>query len=259
MRWVVYLDLVLILNFLVDFLLILAANRLSGFPTAFWRSVGGAGLGAVYGAACFLPGFSFLAGNLWRITALALMGAAAFGCSHSGLRRTGVFVLLSMALGGLAAGANRNDLWALGLCAGLLWLLCRISFRGHSAGQEYINVELTRGNTTLSVLALRDTGNLLRDPLTGEQVLVAGADMAEKLLGLNRDQLRHPAETLASGVVPGLRLIPYHSVGNPGGMLLAFRFRDGKIGKKPAQPLVAFAPEEIGKSGVYQMLTGGAV
>ena len=255
----IYLDLVLILNFLVDFMLILAANRLSGFPPGLGRACAGAGLGAVYAAGCFLPGFSFLGNSLWRVTALGLMGAVAFGIGRGGFRRIGIFVLLSMALGGLAAGANRNDLWGLGMCAGLLWLLCRISFRGNPVGQEYVPVELTQGDTTMTAVALRDTGNSLRDPLTGEQVLVAGADMAGKLLGLTREQLLHPAETLASGAVRGLRLIPYHSVGNPGGMLLAFRFREAKIGKKPAQPLVAFAPENIGMADGYQMLTGGAV
>ena len=111
----------------------------------------------------------------------------------------------------------------------------------------------------MSIIALRDTGNTLHDPLTGEQVLVAGADVGKKLLGLTDHQLKHPVETLTSGSFTGLRLIPSHAVGQPGGMLLAVRFKDAQIGGKSAQPLVAFAPDVIARGETYQMLTGGVV
>ena len=48
----VYLDLVMVLNFLVDFLLLLGTNRFSGFPTAPWRSALAALLGALSDAIC---------------------------------------------------------------------------------------------------------------------------------------------------------------------------------------------------------------
>ncbi len=63
-----YLDVVAILNFLVDFLLILGTNRLTGFPPEYWRSAAAAGLGGVYGAACLLPGFSFLGNHAKKET-----------------------------------------------------------------------------------------------------------------------------------------------------------------------------------------------
>ena len=111
----------------------------------------------------------------------------------------------------------------------------------------------------MSLVALRDTGNNLRDPVTGESVLVAGADVAEKLLGLSAYQLSHPVETLAYGILPGMRLIPYHAVGQPGGIMVAVRFRGAKIGNTYSDPLVAFAPEVLARGEVYQMLTGGAI
>ena len=111
----------------------------------------------------------------------------------------------------------------------------------------------------MELIALKDTGNTLHDPLTGEQVLVAGADVAEKLLGLTADQLLHPVETLASGKFQGLRLVPYRAVGQPGSMMLTVRFQKARIGNKQTRPLVAFAPEKIAVGEVYQMLTGGTV
>ena len=121
----VYLDLVVILNFLVDFLLLLGTNRLSGFPLAAGRCAAAAGLGAVYGGVCLLPSFRFLSGTLWRLVCLAGMAVIAFGCNANAVKRGGVFVLLSMALGGVALNVGRGGFWPLLLCAGAVWLLCR--------------------------------------------------------------------------------------------------------------------------------------
>lgn len=255
----IYLDLVFLLNALVDFLLLLGTNRLAGFPAGWNRAAPAALLGGVYAAACLLPGFRFLGSTLWRLVMLTLISLLAFGINRSALHRGAVFVLLSMALGGIASGANSRNFGAVVSCGAVLWILCRIGFRGQVGSREYVPVHLHLGEKSITRIALRDTGNTLKDPLTGEQVLVAGEDAAEELLGLSAHQLRHPVETLAMGKITGLRLIPYKSVGNPAGMLLAFRFHGARIGDKEADPLVAFAPERIGGGDVYQMLTGGAL
>lgn len=255
----VYLDLAVILNFLVDFLLILGTNRLAGYPMGVGKAALAAALGAGYGGACLLPGFAFLGNFLWRLVSLVLMAGIAFGWNRSAVQRGAVFVLLSMALGGIATGFGKGSFWMLVLSALFMWLLCRVSFRGGAGQREYVPVELSWDGRKISLIALRDTGNTLRDPLTGEQVLVCGADVGIELLGLTEYQLRHPVETLASGVLPGMRLIPYHTVGQPGGMLPAVRFRDVKIGSTYGDPLVAFAPEVLARGEAYRMLTGGAI
>ena len=252
----VYLDLVVLLNFLVDFLLILGTNRLTGYPSGTARATAASALGSIYAAACLLPGFRFLGNALWRTVFLGLMAGMAFGWNRSALRRGAVFVLLSMALGGMAGGVRMKHFPAIVLCALLLWLLCRVGFGGQ-LGSQYIPVELNWQGQKLRVLALRDTGNTLRDPLTGESVLVCGADVGEELLHLPRSAFLDPAGTLASGMLPGARLIPYRAVGQPGGMLLALRLTDVKIGDHWTSPMVAFAPHEIAKGEAYRILTGG--
>ena len=254
----IYADVVMGLNFLVDLLLLMATDRLAGYPASPGRWSLGASIGAAYSGLCLMPGFDFLAGALWRTVFLALMALAAFGWNGSALRRGMVFILLSMALGGLAVGFGGMDMSALILAAVGLWALCRFGV-GTVGEQTYVPVTLRRDGKELKVLALRDTGNTLRDPITGEPVLVAGADVARELLGLTEHQLAHPVETLARGTVPGLRLIPYHCVGRSGGMMLALRMKDASVGKTRGDVIVAFAQEEIGRGEMYRMLTGGAV
>lgn len=253
----IYLDLVMILNFAVDLLLLLGTNRLAGFPSEGLRPVFAAALGSIYSGVCMLRGFYFLGNTLWRIVCLAGMAAVAFGWNRSAWKRCGVFVLLSMAMGGIAMGIGNGNLPALILAAGGVWLLCRIAFGDGVGGREYVPVSITYSGRTVQLTALRDSGNTLRDPITGEPVLVISAEAAEKLTGMTRKQLLSPLETL--GTVPGLRLIPYRAVGCAGGMLLAKRFEDVQIGSRRQSALVAFAAEGLGSGQMYQALAGGVL
>lgn len=255
----IYLDLVMMLNFLVDFLLLLGTNRLSGFPLGVPRCAGAALLGSVYSGACLLPGFRFLGNLLWRIVSLLLMGTVAFGLCRSAVKRTGVFLLLSMALGGLVLSLGRNDFGALVLAALLCFGLCRICFGDGVGSREYVPLTLSYGGQCASIIALRDSGNTLRDPITGEQVLVVSGAVGQRLTGLTQQQLRHPLETLAQRPIPGLRLIPYKAVGQNGNFLLGLRMENVKVGNEITDAVVAFAAEDFGRGEVYQALTGGVL
>ena len=105
-------------------------------------------------------------------------------------------------------------------------MLCFLGFRGRIESSSYIPVELSYGDRCLRIMALQDTGNTLRDPITGQAVLVVGADTALELLGLTRSQLQNPVGSV--GALPGLRLIPYHSIGARS-FLLAMKLKNVKI------------------------------
>ncbi len=252
---VIYMDLVVILNFFVDFLLLLGTNRLAGYPSGYRRALPAAALGAVYAGACMLPGFSFLGNTLWRVVSLLIMGAIAFGFHKNALRRCILFFFLSMALGGIAMGLGQKNIPSLILAAGGVAALCFFGFRG-KLGKVFVPVELKYGDNRVKLTALRDTGNSLRDPLTGQEILIISPRAATQLTGLTSAQLKDPAGSV--GALPGLRLVPYRAVGQAGGMLLAIRLQEVKIGARRGAQLVAFAPEGLG-NGEYEALTGGAV
>lgn len=253
----VYLELVMLLNFLVDFLLILGTNKLSGFSPEPKRAAAGALLGAVYSGLCLMPGLRFLGALPWGMAVLGGMAVVAFGMNRTAVKRGGVFLLLSMALGGVALSFGRGHWGSVLLGAVGIWLLCHAAF-GDSAGcREYIPLELAYGGNTLHLTALRDSGNSLRDPITGEQVLVLSAQAAGHLTGLTQEQLRRPLETLVCRPLPGLRLIPYRAVGTDSGFLLGLRFENVRIGKKRCSAVAAFAPDGLDREDGFQALAGG--
>lgn len=252
-----YLVLAVFLNFLVDFLLLLGTNRFCGDSHDLLHCAVGAGVGALHAGACILPGFAFLGNLLWRTVCIGLICAAAFGITKSALRRGAVFWLLRMALGGVAMGIGTDNQWTLVLAAGGICLLCAVIVRWGIGTQQYVPVELCYGGRRMKLTALRDTGNTLFDPVSGQSVLVVGADAAEQLTGLTREQLRRPVESM--GILPGLRLIPYKTIGKESGFLLGLRLGQVQVGSRRGSRVVAFAPECLSSEGTYQALTGGTV
>jgi stage II sporulation protein GA (sporulation sigma-E factor processing peptidase) len=122
---------------------------------------------------------------------------------------------------------------------------------------SYIPVMLSWGQYQENILALRDTGNTLRDPVSGEPVLVAGPSVAENMLGLSKEELSTPAETMVSSNIKGLRLIPYRTVGQRDGLLLAIRIPCAKVGLRKGSVMVAFSPTVLDPDGRYHALAGG--
>lgn len=237
---------VLLMILTVDILLLSAVGRLLGERVNILRVIAGGLLDTVFAGISMLPGMGFLGHVLWRLFALVLTGLVAYGFSKVTFVKLLLFVVLHLSLGGIAEEQQQMHSTILGAAG--IGFACMIVGRN----RNLVTVELTYGTKTLQIKVLRDTGNTLRDPITGKQVLIVDAAVAEKLTGLTAQMLQDPVGSIH--MVPGLRLIPYQTVGNTG-FLLALRLTDVKIGNRQGSALVAFSPRLLGKH--YQGLTGG--
>lgn len=239
---------VMLMVLMVNVLLLSASGRLLGAKENPLRILAGSLLGALFVLLSMVPGFAFLEHILWRLCALALTALLAFGFSRQTFPKLFLFSLLQLSLGGITG--SKDEMVSMLLGAMGIGFACVVL----SKGNRLVPVELTYAEQTVRITALRDTGNTLRDPITGKSVLIVGADIAEKLTGLTPAALRDPVKTI--GDIPGLRLIPYQTVGNTG-FLLALRIPDAKIGRKQGSAIVAFSPQILGSN--YEALIGGTV
>ena len=246
------------LNVAVDFLLLMAVCRWEGISAPLLRLGTAALAGGGYAAACLLPQLNIFAGGVWQILCLATMSLIAFGMEYDTIRRGCVFSVLWLAMHGLALGFQQKNVWS-GILWGALVLLVYLSGLDGKRGEAYIPVQIRYHGKLTQLTALRDTGNQLCDPVSGKPVLVVGPRVAGELLGLTRDQLNDPVTTLECHKIPGLRLVPYRSVGQGGGLLLAMHFTDVLLGEQQGAQIVAFCPNTIGSGGNFEALAGGAV
>lgn len=256
---VIYLDLVIVFNFAVDFLLLLSTNRLTGHSTAIKRCLAGAAIGGLYSGFCLHPAFGFF--RSWYFSLIALCGitVTSFGWKRSAVRRGALFVLLSMTLGGIASGLNNVDMIPLILSGVAILLLCTVGVTDPLRGTKYVKVELSWKGNRYPLIALADTGNTLKDPISGSQVLVVNPQIAFSLFQLTQNQLLNPIETMQSANIPGLRLIPYRSVGHPNGMMLGVSMDSVVINGQQIGKVIAFSPVDFGNDACYQALAGGVV
>lgn len=241
-----------LLMFMVDFLLLLATNRLWGGPPGGLRCAVASALGAGQTLLLQLPGFGFLSSWLWRVVFLLVMTVVAFGLEKSTILRGGIFGVLQLSVMCIATG---EGMWPLILGAVTIFVLCMVPKIGHM--QQYVAVTVAYQDRHAEMTALVDTGNTLRDPISGKPVLVADCDVAKRLLSLTPDALVDPVRTLMTSQTAGLRLIPYHGVGVSSGMLLGLKADEVRIGGEKTEHIVAFSPNRLGNLGQYQALAGG--
>ena len=280
---VVYIDALFLLNWIVNYLLLLAAAKLAGEPLRRLRLAAGAALGGLYAAAVFFPGMGFLTHPLCKLGAAVLMLLTGFGGSRRLLRVTLVFFGLACAFGGgifaigLLGGRGltlRNgvlysgmDLRVLLLSAAVCYVALTMVFRrtARHGRREVLPAVLTLEGRRVAVNALVDTGNTLTDPVTGRPVMVAeGSRLSPLLPGervLDEKALRDPVGTLErlsrGGRGRRFRLLPYQAVGVECGMLLALRLDDARVGAEDyGGILVALSPNPVSDGGGYSALIG---
>ena len=153
------------------------------------------------------------------------------------------------------------------LLAGILYALCYTVFACTvQHGGEIRTLRLRLGGRSVQVRALHDTGCTLRDPMTGERVLVAEAGVLQALLpeaGVTPQALADPAALLLrlktrDPALPA-RLLSYRSVGTQAGLLLCLRCEAQDGPGEMKRCLAAFSPTPVSDGGSYHALIGGEI
>ena len=151
--------------------------------------------------------------------------------------------------------------FSLQLTALAVTLACRLLLpRLNHAPDSIVSLRIELQGRTLSLAALRDSGNTLTDPITGAPVLTAYAGALLPLfpgeLGLKTADFRSPALLMERLRPYAPRLIPYRAVGVASGLLLAISCRITIQNKTETLP-VAFSPTPLSDGGAYDALIGG--
>ena len=273
MTYRVYIDVILIVNGVMDGILLAILNRILGAGAGTGRIVLGAVPGALWAcAAALLPGMplflrflgtGMVVPGLMVWTAFRPRGAKQLGRAVAGL------YLTAAAAGGVAeflyehtrAGFYLELLLRGERAAGILLLCWLLTAAGGMAGawvllenaaemlkkrfrkRTYCQAVLCFQGKEVRVRGLLDTGNCLKEPVSGCPVHVASAQVMLKLCPRIR----------------GVIFVPYRAVGTKSGILPAVRLDWMKVEMDDGEycfshPLVAASREPLSGRGDYDLL-----
>ncbi|MGB9885549.1 MAG: sigma-E processing peptidase SpoIIGA [Moorellales bacterium] len=257
---VVYLDVVLAVNWLMDYLLFWTTARFAQLSTSFWRLALAATGGALYALLPFTTDLSAVLSVEGRLGVSLLLVAVAY--ERLNWRRFCQAViylyLVAFSMAGAVLGAMyvfNSRLDAYSLLGGLVeflyrlpypWLLAAVAAafllarwgapwlrRNFLASFFQVPVVIRWADRRLAVRALVDTGNQLRDPITGRPVIIVEYEVLRPLLppplrqaleeGEEPDLARLAEELRGTPWAARLHLVPFTSLGRTRGVLPCFR------------------------------------
>ena len=282
MEQVVYADIYFLINFSMDFLCLFLCAKLLATPFFIGRALISAALGGLYAILALFLDLAPLPSLLVDLFVCALLCAVAFfrrGHARLSLISTPVFLAVSMLLGGVMTALfyllNRLDLplsdlepdglsaWGFAILAAISGLITYLSerfFRRRTSAKRATLVVTLLGRT-VTLTALCDSGNLLRDPLSGKLCIVADADacraLVPPLLCEAAKRGKSPPPDLPREILERIRLIPTHTATGEG-LLIALRADKIQIftNKSPytVDALIALSPLKGRADGTSALL-----
>ncbi|MCL2083429.1 MAG: sigma-E processing peptidase SpoIIGA [Oscillospiraceae bacterium] len=273
---IVYIDSLVLLNGIINYLLLLAAAKIDGRAFRRRRLLLGALFGALYAAAVWVPGWQGVLGSIWgKLISAVLITVIAFAPARLGrlLRLSVIFTSAAFLLGGvvlalgLLTGAPSPaggmpylpvDFKALFLTAGLSYGLLTLVFKyaGRHGASEMAEIIVSLSGREVKTKGLIDTGHSLTDPVSGSEVLILELEMSRQLLPqrasvlLDEGLLAEPSVILemmgSLGLGTLFRLIPYRVLGTECAFLLAFRPDKVMVcGRERKYCLIGISPGEL--------------
>jgi stage II sporulation protein GA (sporulation sigma-E factor processing peptidase) len=120
--------------------------------------------------------------------------------------------------------------------AGMVWLILPMFLRRQIEKKQEYEVVVSLGEKRICGTALLDTGNRLREPISGKPVILADFQTVkpglskEALEALeNREGFEGDLDRLIESFGGKLRIIPYHAVGTRSGILYGLEVKELKI------------------------------
>ena len=275
---IIYVDVLLVINWWIDFLLLLGVRRALGCGGGNRRLIAGALVGAVSSLVLLLPPLPLWLSLTVKLGAAALMVLVAF--RHRTWRDFARRLLL---LFGLSAGLA-------GVCGALYFYLAPADFyvfngvvyygapplllvgltvagyviltvaekllRRRAPARMLYSVRIYGGDRQTVCTCLYDSGNHLAEPFSGRPVLVVERSVAEEVVEVPASIEQLPPHSEA-----GWRLVPYDSLGGSG-LLPAFVPRRVTVEQGEEQiemePCYVAVCDRLG-GGEYRGLMGSAM
>lgn len=252
MTRVVYLDIVLAGNLLMNYTILWSTAKFAGFKVCHRRLLIGAAVGAVYALTVFIPQYYHYLSAVYKLPLSMLMVWCSFRplSWRRFLMALAFFYVASFGIGGLVLGimyfmqagginayyqatmANYYFWW------GIIGALIVIFMLGHFGARMFHKRRLMHNfkrpvviklwGKEVQLLGLVDTGNALTDPVSGYPVMVVEYQALQKLLPQQIKTFFEGEKSIDYAALSQLRddnicIVPFQSIGRENGLLVGLR------------------------------------
>ena len=235
----VYVDILLAVNIFVNYFLLLASAKILHREIKRVRLFFASALGSLYSLIIFLPELPEVLTVLVNLAVSAVLTAVAFSPKNFKvfLREVAVFFAVNFAFAGIMLGIwlafkpsgmvfNNSvvyfniDIKILTVstvaCYVIITVISRFMKRSAPSGSIF-SVTFSNSGRSVTVNALLDTGNTLKDGFSGKPVIIADGSVFTSLVGFApEDCFRGNNAVDMMGVQNRIRLIAYNTVGEKG-------------------------------------------
>lgn len=265
-----YLDVLFLVNFMMDYLILLLSSRILKSHTSYVRILWGALVGAVFTCIVIILAVPSIAAQfvLYHLVINSLMIVIALKTNTLAtyLKALISLYIASVLLGGVfqlfSQYVTVGSLF-FGLAILSYYLVKGIWIFIEQLGkynQEFYPIELYIGDKVIKVNGLLDTGNGLKDPISHKPVCILDKAIAEVegLTNFKSIETNNSFDESGSNKTVGIQhYIPYNTISDEG-VLVAITIDKLLIGgskhKWVDKPMIAFSKECISKNGTYQMI-----
>lgn len=289
MKQIVYVDVLVLENFFMNYLLLYIVNRFCRCNAKIWRIILAATIGALYVVIIFFPELHVFYSLIAKIIVSVIMIIVAFlpYCLRDFLKEFILFYIEAFIIGGCILGIFYLKNYNMGFDNGVFfmevtpeYIICGsfISLIMVKFGFDYFDdffskeknkvfLHIVMNKKECDIKALVDTGNSLKDPLTCTPVIIVYyksiinilPEEIKRLITIEECYENLTREILNSSLKQRIRIIPYRALGVNNGILLGikvdfiisrFRFKKSYIEK----PVIALSNQPISNEDDYQAL-----
>lgn len=271
--YIVYLDVFFMINFIMDYMIILITSRIAKVKKKRIRQLAGASCGALYSVIVIKP----LTNHLFKITLVNILIAAvmvliSFGFTSASVYIKNVFLLfvVSFTMSGiinylyystvigkyvrnvLSGNSNkvvnaRKFILVSVLAYILLSAIVRIIFSVRKDMELYYDVKITFRGKSVVVRGLYDTGNGLTEPVSGKMVHIAEYKILKPLLEGDEKAKEN------------IYVIPFRSIGEEDGIMYGIRMDEMVVlvddePKFLYNPIIGIYTGNVSKRGNYSVI-----
>lgn len=223
----VYVDVLIVVNFMIDLMLILCVKRFLHIKARLWRIILSAVLGGLLSLTALLPPIPIVLNILLDITSAALLVFTAFGKTDfkSFIKRTAVLFSISFFFCGIMVFIYTafkpkgmevyNDVIYFNISPVLLIIFTLVcyyimlifqKFSKGSIGKQLCTVKISSHKTDSEFTAMIDTGCDVKEPFSGEYVIIAERSCLDRIAALPHQKRVIPFDSLGgTGILEGFR------------------------------------------------------